>query len=122
MSTPSARITVGGVDVDVYHKDIKNLHVAVYPPEGRVRVAAPLHVADEQIRLAVVQRLGWIKRQRKRLQAAERQSEREMVSGESHYVWGRRYRLQVIETGRRSRVDLDGGRLVMKVPSGTDAQ
>ncbi len=55
---------------------------------GRVRVAAPDRLDDDQVRLAVVQRLPWIKRQRKQLQAADRQSEREMVTGESHYVWG----------------------------------
>ena len=65
---------------------------------GRVRVAAPERLDDEQVRLAVVQRLPWIKRQREQLQAAERQSEREMVTGESHYVWGLRLPAQ----GRRT--------------------
>ena len=74
MSTASAYLTVGGIDVDVVYKDIKNLHIGVYPPMGRVRVAAPERLDDDQVRLAVVQRLPWIKRQREQLQAAERQS------------------------------------------------
>ena len=88
MSTASAYLTVRGIDVDVVYKDIKNLHIGVYPPLGRVRVAAPERLDDDQVRLAVIQRLPWIKRQREQLQAAERQTEREMVTGESHYVWG----------------------------------
>ena len=82
--------------VDVVRKDIKNLHLAVYPPAGRVRVAAPLRVSDEAVRLAVVSRLGWIKRQRTKFTGQARQSEREYVSGESHYFQGQRYRLNVI--------------------------
>lgn len=116
MSTPSAYLTVAGIDVDVVYKDIKNLHIGVYPPFGRVRVAAPLRLDNDTVRLALVQRLPWIKRQRDRLQAAERQSFREMVTGESHYVWGSRYRLKVIERPGRGHVELDGKRLLLYIP------
>jgi predicted metal-dependent hydrolase len=119
MSTASPYLTVAGIGVDVVYKDIKNLHIGVYPPVGRVRVAAPRRLGDDQIRLALVQRLPWIKRQRERLQAAERQSRREMVTGESHYVWGRRYRLKVVGRPGRSHVELDGARLVLYVAEGT---
>src|SRR5947207_10788886 len=113
MSTASAYLTVRGIDVDVVYKDIKNLHIGVYPPMGRVRVAAPKRLDDDQVRLAVVQRLPWIKRQRDQLRAAERQSVREMVTGESHYVWGVRRRLKVIERPGRSHLELDGDRLLL---------
>ena len=122
MSTTSAYLTIAGIDVDVVYKDIKNLHIGVYPPLGRVRVAAPRQLDDDQVRLAVVQRLPWIKRHRERLRAAQRQSLREMVSGESHYVWGSRYRLKIIERHGRPHVELDGGRLLLYVPEGTDAE
>lgn len=89
------RITVQGLSVCIVRKTIKNLHLGVYPPDGRVRVAAPLAVSDEAVRLAVIDKLGWIKRQRAKFEAQPRQSEREMVSGESHYFLGRRYRLRV---------------------------
>ncbi len=121
MNTGSASLTVRGIDVDVVYKDIKNLHIGVYPPVGRVRVAAPLKLDDDQVRLAVVQRLPWIRRQQGQLRSAPRQSEREMVTGESHYVWGVRRRLKVIERPGRAHVEVDGERLVLSIPSGTSA-
>lgn len=95
VSTETHQISVSGVRVTVVRKDIKNLHLGVYPPNGRVRVAAPPSVSDEAVRLAVVGKLGWIRRQRARFEAQPRQSQREMVGGESHYFLGRRCRLQV---------------------------
>ena len=97
MSIKPRQITVSGVQVQVFRKGIKNLHLGVYPPHGRVRVAAPLRVSDDAVRLAVIGKLGWIKRQRARFEAQPRQSAREMVSGESHYFLGRRYRLRVVQ-------------------------
>jgi predicted metal-dependent hydrolase len=122
MSTGSSYLTVAGINVDVVYKNIKNLHVGVYPPVGRVRVAAPVRLDDEQVRLAVIQRLPWIKRQRKQLQDAERQSAREMVSGETHHVWGTGYRLIVVErAGKREIKVRSDRRLVLSIPAGTDA-
>ncbi len=114
MSTASAYLTVSGIDVDVIYKNIKNLHIAVYPPMGRVRVAAPERLDDDAIRLAIVQRLPWIKKQRQQLQDAERQTAREMITGESHYVWGRRYRLQVEERPGHTTFEIAGNRLKMR--------
>ena len=90
------QITVSDLVVDVVRKDIKNLHLAVYPPDGRVRVAAPLRVDDEAVRLAVISRWAWIKRQQAKFENQERQSAREYVSGESHYYQGNRYLLNVV--------------------------
>lgn len=105
---PVKRITVSGIPVEVVRKDIKNLHLGVYPPLGRVRVAAPLVINDEAVRLAIIDKLGWIKRQRAQFAKQLRQSEREMVNGESHYFMGRRYRLRVHEVDAPSRVALRG--------------
>ena len=102
------RISVSGIPVEVVRKDIKNLHLGVYPPMGRVRVAAPLVVNDEAVRLAVIDKLGWIKRQRAQFAKQPRQSAREMVNGESHYFFGRRYRLRVHEIDAPARVALRG--------------
>lgn len=96
MSTESHQIRVSGLVVEVVRKKIKNLHLGVYPPGGRVRVAAPLHVSDEAVRLAVITRLAWIKRQKAKFGGQERQSEREFASGESHYFQGYRCRLNVV--------------------------
>src|SRR5215470_19085827 len=100
MSTEQHQITVHGLVVDVVRKNIKNLHLGVYPPAGRVRVAAPLRVTDEAVRLFTISRLAWIKRQQAKFEGQERQSAREYVSGESHYYQGNRYLLNVIyDTG-----------------------
>ena len=115
MSTASDYLTVAGISVDVVYKKIKNMHISVYPPMGRVRVAAPERLDEDAIRLAVVQRLPWIKKQREQLQTAERQSEREMLTGESHYVWGQRLRLTLVETTGRPRVDIAGSKLQLTV-------
>ena len=98
MNTDDHQIVVSGLPVQIVRKGIKNLHLGVYPPHGRVRVAAPMTVTDEAVRLAVVGKLGWIKRQRARFAAQPRQSEREMVRGESHYFLGARYRLRLVRT------------------------
>jgi predicted metal-dependent hydrolase len=82
-------------------------------------VAVPLRVSDEAVRLAVVTRLGWIKRQRARFEAQPRQSRREMVTGESHYVWGRRYRLNVIVHDGPAQVTLRSRTIGMQVRPGT---
>ena len=122
MSIKLRQIIVGGVAVQVFRKGIKNLHLGVYPPHGRVRVAAPLRVSDDAVRLAVIGKLGWIKRQRVRFEAQPRQSAREMVSGESHYFLGRRYRLRVIEHDGSARVVLRSQtRLELRVRPNTDA-
>jgi predicted metal-dependent hydrolase len=102
----SRNINVAGLKVEVVRKDIKNLHLGVYPPHGRVRVAAPLVVSDEAVRLAVIEKLAWIKHQKAKFAKQSRQSRREMVSGESHYYLGRRYRLQVHEQDGPTRVAL----------------
>lgn len=108
MNTESRHITVGGIEVEVVRKDIKNLHLGVYPPHGRVRVAVPLVVNDEAVRLAVIDKLGWIKRQKARFADQPRQSPREMVNGESHYFLGQRYRLRVHEHSAPAMVAVRG--------------
>ncbi|SRR5712664_325427 len=97
MSTEQHAIQVRGIKVQVVRKAIKNLHLGVYPPNGRVRVAAPLAISNQAVRLAVIGKLGWIDRQRAKFQRQPRMSKRELVSGESHYFLGRRFRLRVTE-------------------------
>jgi hypothetical protein len=121
MSTERTHITVSGIHVEIHRKAIKNLHVGVYPPEGKVRVAAPLHLDDEAVRLAVVSRLGWVRRQQKNFGDQQRQSAREMVTGESHFFEGSRYRLDVIENPGNPKVLVrDNNTLELHVRPGTD--
>jgi predicted metal-dependent hydrolase len=108
MSIETCEITVSGLTVEVVRKDIKNLHLGVYPPHGQVRVAAPLTLSNDAVRMAVIGKLGWIKRQKAKFEAQPRQSQREMVSGESHYFLGRRYRLWVHEHNGPAKVVLRG--------------
>ena len=107
MNTEQHKITVSGLQVEIIRKNIKNLHLGVYPPAGRVRVAAPLRVSNEAVRLAVIGKLGWIKRQKARFELQPRQSTREMISGESHYFSGKRYRLRVHSIDGRAMVAIN---------------
>ena len=101
-------------------KPIKNLHLSVLPPEGRVRVSVPRRIDDEAVRLAVVSKLRWIRRHQKTFADQPRQSRREMTSGESHYFLGRRYRLRVLEHDSPPLVNRDGNtELTMRVRPGT---
>ena len=93
----TTRWEICGIPVEVVRKEIKHLHLGVYPPEGRVRVAAPLRLDEDAVRLAVLSRMAWIRRKRAEFGRQDRQSRREFVSGESHYFEGRRYRLDVVE-------------------------
>lgn len=121
MSTEAHKIVVSGLTVEVVRKGIKNLHLGVYPPNGRVRVAAPLTVSDEAVRLAVIGKLGWIKRHQARFADQERQSAREHVTGETHYYHGRRYRLNVIYQDGPSKVSIRNRRFIdLYVQEGSD--
>ncbi len=123
MSIESKTITVSNIEVLIVRKDIKNMHLAVYPPDGRVRVAVPFSIDDETVRLAVISRLGWIRRQQNSFQQQDRQSLREMVSGESHYFAGRRFRLKVIEKENQWLVQTQGKSFIeLTIPPGTDRE
>jgi predicted metal-dependent hydrolase len=101
MSINNHTITISDIPVEIVRKNIKNLHLGVYPPEGSVRISVPTHITDENVRLAIVSRLSWIKKRQDEFKKQPRQTEREYVSGESHYFEGRRYLLEVIERQAR---------------------
>lgn len=121
MNTEKHQITVNDITVEVVRKAIKNLHLGVYPPHGRVRVAAPLAVSDDAVRLAVIGKLAWIKRQQAKFEAQPRQSRREMVRGESHYFLGQRYRLRVIEHHAAGKVVLRNASIDLYIRPETSA-
>lgn len=97
MTTEETTLSIRGLPVLVVRKKIKNLHLGVYPPDGLVRVAAPRAMTDAAVRVAVITRLTWIRRQREGFTKQARQSPREFTPGESHFFMGRRYRLKVVE-------------------------
>lgn len=100
------QINVSDVTIDVVRKAIKNIHLAVYPPTGRVRIAAPLQINDDAIRLFAISKLGWIKRRRRKFEGQERISPREYKNRESHYFQGKRYLLNIIEADAPPKVVL----------------
>lgn len=109
----SAVLQLGDLAVDVMLKDIKNVHLSVHPPTGRVRIAAPLRMNMDTIRLFAISKLGWIKQQQRKLREQEREPAREYLERESHYVWGKRYLLQVIENGGAASVELKHNKLLL---------
>lgn len=115
------RMALGDITVDIVHKDIKNIHLSVYPPRGRVRIAAPLRMSLDTIRVFAISRLGWIKQQQQKLQEQERATPREYVDRESHEVWGKRYLLKVLVDDAPPSVALQHRWLLLRLRPGTDA-
>ncbi|MBF4218415.1 M48 family metallopeptidase, partial [Vibrio anguillarum] len=105
------KVEIGSITMQLNRKAIKNLHISVLPPDGRVRVSAPESMTETAIRMAVISRIPWIKKQQSDFAKQPRQSDREMVSGECHYLWGRRYRLNLIERSGKHEIKLGRGRL-----------
>lgn len=113
--TNSKIMQVNGVDIDVVKKNIKNIHLAVYPPDARIRISAPLSYNDETIRLFAVSKWSWIKSNIEVIKSQTRIPPREFISGESHYLFGKRYMLKVIN-GTKSSIDIEGvNKIVMTV-------
>ena len=115
------RIQLGEIGVDVFRKDIKNVHLSVHPPTGRVRIAAPERMSLDTVRVFAIAKMPWIRRQQKKLQEQERETPREFIDRESHYVWGKRYLLKLVEAEQRPSVELSRGRMILCVRPGTDA-
>jgi predicted metal-dependent hydrolase len=115
-----SKIDLGEFDAEVVRKSIKNVHLSVYPPDGRVRISAPLHMALETIRVFAISKLAWIKSQQRKMRAQERETPREYLDRESHYVWGKRYLLKLLEKDAAPGIELKHSKLVLQVRPGTD--
>ena len=114
----TAQIDLGGIEVDVVFKDIKNVHLSVYPPSGRVRIAAPEHMKLDIVRAFAISKLSWIKKQQTKLRKQERETPREYLNRESHYVWGKRYLLKIVEVDSAPKVVLKAGKMILRVRPG----
>lgn len=108
-------IIVSNISVEVIRNNIKNMHLSVLPPDGRVRVSAPTQLTDEAITMFVRTKLGWIKKQQEKFQQQPRQSERQYVSGETLYVWGKQYFLQVEYSYKGNALTLSGDKAILTV-------
>lgn len=112
------QVQLGDIEVNVVRKDIKNVHLSVHPPTGRVRISAPSHMSIETIRLFAISKVGWIRQQQRKFREQDRETPREYIDRESHYVWGRRYLLVVSEKEQRPSVELDHNRMILQVRPG----
>ena len=113
-------VRIGDIDVELNRRAIKNIHLSVLPPCGKVRLSIPNDTSEQKIRLAIVNKLAWIKKQQADFAGQERQSIREMVNGECHYLWGKKYRLKLVEAKGRYSVTAKGnGNLVLVVAENT---
>lgn len=117
-----AQVQLGNITADVVLKDIKNVHLSVYPPNGRVRIAAPARMSLDTIRVFAVSKLGWIKQQQKKLREQERETPREYLNRESHYLWGKRYLLTVQEKDGTPSIELKHSRILLRVRPGTSEE
>lgn len=118
----ATRIKLGDIAVEVVQKEIKNIHLSVHPPAGKVRIAAPLRMNLDTIRVFAISKLGWIKQQQQKLRAQERETPREYLDRESHYVWGKRYLLKVIVSDKRPGVELTHSQMRLRVRPGASEE
>ena len=116
-----AQLNLGNISVDVLFKDIKNVHLSVHPPTGRVRISAPARMSLDTVRIFAISKLGWIKQQQTKLRRQERETPREYLDRESHYVWGKRYLLQIVEGDGSPSVELKHNRIRLRLRPGTPA-
>lgn len=116
------QIALGEMVLEVVKKDIKNIHLSVYPPSGKVRISAPLRMNTDTIRVFAISKLDWIKRQQRKLRAQERETPREYLDRESHYVWGKRYLLKMVEQDAAPLVELKHSKMLLRVRPGTDEE
>ncbi|MCF5023867.1 M48 family metallopeptidase [Pseudomonas lurida] len=114
-------IELGDISISVTRKDIKNVHLSVHPPEGRVTLVAPTSTRLEVARAYAISRLGWIREQQSKLETQAREAPRQFVERESHYVWGRRYLMVVNHRDAKPSVVLDHKRITLTVRPGSDA-
>ncbi len=118
----SEMIRLGGLAITVTRKDIKHVHLAVHPPHGRVTLVVPTGTRLEVARAYAISRLGWIRKQQAALRGQARETPRRFVTRESHYVWGKRYLLFVVESEQKPSVTMDHRRITLTLRPGSDRE
>ena len=116
------QLQLGDIIIDVEQKDIKNIHLSVYPPVGSVRIAAPLRMNLDTIRVYALSKLNWIRKQQAKLRGQDREAPREFLNRESHYYKGKRYLLRVVEHEAPPKIELEHSTLVIYVRPGTTTE
>jgi predicted metal-dependent hydrolase len=115
-------IHLGNITVEVVKKEIRNVHLSVYPPSGQVRISAPRGMSLEAIRLFAISKLAWIRQQQKKISEQEREPPREYLDRESHYVWGKRYLLKLVEKDAPPAVELKHSHILLQTRPGTTVE
>jgi predicted metal-dependent hydrolase len=110
----ASALKISDIAIEVVRKDIKNVHLSVLPPDGAVRISAPRRMRVNAIRAFAISKLGWIRQNQKRLIGQEREPPREYHERESHYVWGKRYLLKIVEHDGPATVELKHRKLVLR--------
>jgi predicted metal-dependent hydrolase len=111
----NAQITIGSINIDVVQKDIKNVHLSVHPPSGKVSVSAPQYMELDTIRLFAISKLDWIRNQQLKIRLQEREAPRDYLNRESHYVWGKRYLLLLKPSDSTSSIGLSHTKLILSL-------
>ncbi|WP_256324917.1 M48 family metallopeptidase [Nitrosomonas sp. Nm132] len=122
MTTEILNMKLNDLDVEIVQKNIKHVHLCVYPPEGRVKVSAPFNMTHDTLRVFVISKLAWIKKQQLKFRSQEREAPREYIDRESHYVWGKRYLLKIEETEAPPKIELKHNKLVLSIRSETSQE
>ena len=117
-----AVLKLGDLTIDVIQKEIKNIHLSVYPPIGKVRISAPERMDLDTIRVYAISKLSWIKKQQTKIRNQEREAPREFLNKESHYFKGKRYLLKIIERDAIPEIELKHSHINMYVRPGTDKE
>jgi predicted metal-dependent hydrolase len=113
-------LQLGDIAVNVVRKNIKNVHLRVYPPNGNVRISAPLRMNLDTIRVFAISKLDWIKKHQQKIRSQIRETPREYLDRESHYLWGKRYLLDLVELDTSPHLELRHDRLILQVRRGTN--
>lgn len=113
---------VSGIEIEIVKKNIKNMHLYVLPPLGTVRISAPNSASDDAIRLFAIKKISLVKKQIAKFNDQQRQTAREYISGESHYIWGRRYRLDIRHNNSANKVEVKGNKLILTVREASTPQ
>jgi len=115
-------IHIGGLSIQVTKKDVKHVHLSVHPPDGRVTLVAPTATRLDVARAYVISKLSWIREQQRKLKNQARETPRQFIERESHYLWGRRYLMTVLHRDAKPCVTLDHKRITLTVRPGSDAR
>ncbi len=122
MTIKAHKMILNDFDVEVVQKDIKNVHLSVYPPNGRVKVSAPLTMSFDTLRVYVISKLGWIRKQQIKLRSQVREAAREYIDRESHFFNGKRFLLKIVESEKAAKVELKHKSIELHIKPGTSTE